>query len=63
MNEKVIMQAQTLSSGTMAVLTGFHKYDILDKIRWNFVEYVVNSMNEYKNWQEAWNSFYDGNDI
>ncbi len=50
--------ARTLSSGTIATLTGLNKYSDLDKVQGAFVDFVEESgPGKFPNWQAAWRAF------
>lgn len=50
-------QAKTLSSGTLANLTGVKRYDQLDVIQNEFVAFCVENEGEFTCWQTAWEAF------
>lgn len=52
---KALLGAVNLSSGTLAILTGYRDYEVLDWFHQKFVEFV--SENDFENWQEAWKAF------
>lgn len=50
-------QAITLSSGTLATLTGLKRYDQLDSIQNEFVMFCIENEGEFTCWQDAWEAF------
>lgn len=63
MNETVADQARTLSSGTIATLTGITNMRTLDTIQWMFVQYVEKweaaKPGHFYKWQDAWRPFWE----
>jgi len=57
MKLRVMRDANQLSSGTLATLTGKSRYDILDRERLYFVTWLENQPVPYKSWQDAWNRY------
>jgi hypothetical protein len=55
--DHVITDARQLSSGTMADLTGLSRYDQVDPVQFEFVEFCEETPGRWQNWQEAWRSF------
>ena len=48
----------SLSSGTISVLTGTSpNYAEIDKIQFEFYNWIVDQKREFENWVEAWNEF------
>jgi len=56
MNETLLTQVRTISSGTLATLTNEHNYTTLEQIRDLFWQYCK-SLPQYWTWQEAWESY------
>lgn len=53
----------SLSSGTISVLTGTSpNYEEIDKIQFEFYNWIVEQKREFENWPEAWNEFFKGRD-
>jgi len=46
-----------ISSGTIASLTGFNRYEDVDRFQERFVYFVENSVKRYDSWQDAWHDF------
>ena len=57
--QKVLGQVATLSSGTMATLTGLERYDDIDRAQGQFTEFVQDhpTPEQFENWQDAWAAF------
>ncbi len=53
----VEFQARCLSSGTMASLTGKYRYDEIEPIQVDFIEFCEENSARYSTWQSAWNDF------
>ena len=53
------LDARTLSSGTMAVLTGARDYATLDVYQAEFVKYC-DLHPEFGTWQDAWDKYTNG---
>lgn len=47
----------SLSSGTIHTLTGIAEYEKINKIQFEFYNWIVEAKKDYVNWQEAWNEF------
>ena len=47
----------SLSSGTIHTLTGLSTYEEIDKIQFEFYEWVLRQKKTFDNWQSAWNTF------
>ncbi len=56
--ETVTEMARGLSSGTLASLTGLNRYDEVDPIRAEFIEFCEENQIRYETWQPAWNEFW-----
>ena len=54
---EIIEIAVSLSSGTLAALTGLRRYDELDKVRAAFVEFCAANTGKFTTWGKAWNAF------
>ena len=50
-------QARLLSSGTMASLTNKNRYDEVEPIQHDFVEFCEENARYFETWQQAWNEF------
>lgn len=50
-------QARGLSSGTLATLTGFCRYDQLDPIHADFIDFCEENVNRFENWKQAWREY------
>ena len=57
--ESVLKQARGLSAGTMATITGFHKYSEIDPVQADFIDFCEENETKYRIWQEAWKVFAD----
>jgi len=57
MNESLLQQARTLSSGTIAGLSGETRYQAIDIIQWGFVQYCERFQDRYVTWHEAWSDY------
>ena len=57
MLEPVVRQASQLSSGTIASLTGKRRYDDIDQLRVEFVEFCESVPQWCDTWQRAWALF------
>lgn len=55
-NKDVQNEILSLSSGTMASLTGKTKYSEIDEALAEFLGFAVNSETKFNSWQEAWNA-------
>lgn len=55
--DPVIVQARQLSSGTISYLTGKKRYDEIDPIRVDFVEFCKTLPEGCDTWQKAWARF------
>ena len=51
------IEVLSLSSGTIHTLTGIAEYEEIDKIQFEFYNWIVEAKKDYVNWQEAWNEF------
>lgn len=56
-NQEILSDARSLSSGTIATITGNKKYEDIDKTQGQFVNFIQKSDKKYNNWQEAWKDF------
>ena len=56
--ETVAEQARTLSSGTIASITGQTKYDVIDKVQADFTSFCERFGDRYTVWQEAWSVYH-----
>ena len=55
------IEVLALSSGTISVLTGTSpNYEEIDKIQFEFYNWIIEAKKDYVNWQEAWNEFFKG---
>jgi hypothetical protein len=54
---ELIRQCAAVSSGTMGTITGYRRYDDIDRITEQFIEYVRATEKEFTCWQKAWESF------
>jgi len=52
----VVAQAVTLASGTLATLTGLHRYDEIERVQNDFVIFCQ-SHPHFEKWQDAWAVF------
>ena len=60
-NKAVAQDARKLSGGTMATLTGYSKYEDLDRERENFARWIENVGEKgikFQSWQEAWKRYH-----
>ncbi len=55
-NKRVVSDAKSLSSGTIATLTGLERYDQLDAVQAQFVVYCQQHVT-FVTWQNAWEQF------
>lgn len=46
-----------VSSGTMAKLTGFNRYDQIEPIQDEFVEFCEENNGKFETWQSAWREY------
>jgi hypothetical protein len=53
----LVNEARTLSSGTLATLTGERRYAALEVIQQEFVEFCEENANRYEHWQAAWKDY------
>ena len=56
--ETVHEQARTLSSGTIASITGQTRYDVIDRIQADFITFCERFGDRYAVWQEAWSVYH-----
>tara|TARA_Y100000310_G_scaffold316491_1_gene368294 strand:+ start:351 stop:572 length:222 start_codon:yes stop_codon:yes gene_type:complete len=59
---KVVMDAMGLSSGTIATLMNkagksVTNYWTIDRIQADFIRFIQNSVQPHENWATAWNEF------
>jgi hypothetical protein len=54
LNPKEVLR---LSAGTMGTLIGLSTYEEIDKIQFEFYEWVLRQKKTFENWQSAWNEF------
>jgi hypothetical protein len=55
-NADIARDIQSLSSGVLSSLVGFSDYKTLDKVRYPIQQWVLNSDEQFKNWQGAWSA-------
>jgi hypothetical protein len=62
--DSALDQARTLSSGTIASLTGLDRYKDIDAMRRLFVDWIAdeNPPNAFTCWQDAWDAFTEKED-
>lgn len=53
----VVAQARSLSSGTLATLTGKSLYSEIDPIYAEFVDFCEEVQNHHRSWQSAWHAY------
>jgi len=55
----VLLDAAALSSGTLAGLTGYNRYQAIDQVQAAWVKWVVDGdlSDEFPNWAAAWSAF------
>lgn len=53
----LVQQARALSSGTLASLTGYTRYDEVDPVYADFIDFCEENVNRFHTWVEAWNEF------
>lgn len=56
--ESLTQQARSLSSGTLATLTGENTYSQIETIQNDFTEFCEENSRYYGTWQEAWPKFW-----
>lgn len=56
--ETVLEQARTLSSGTIASISGQTQYAVIDRVQQNFMAFCIQFGSRYTTWQEAWSVYY-----
>lgn len=49
--------AASITSGTLATLTGFNRLADLDRVQGQFVQFVQGKEGQYRNWIQAWHDF------
>ena len=57
MNESLVQQARTLSSGTIAGLAHETRYQAIDLIQWGFVRFCERYPDRYSTWHGAWSDY------
>jgi len=60
----LVREAYSLSSGTMASLTGFKEYAMIDLIQNDFAQWIIDHSDRFDQstvWQEAWKQFWREN--
>jgi len=62
-NREVLLDALTISSGTMATLTGESRYRRLEDIQATFANFVVRSKEPFANWMFAWEKFWNSGKV
>jgi len=55
--EDLLTQIKNLSSGTMATLTGYTRYNDLDAIQYSFLLWTKRNASNVETWQDAWMLF------
>ena len=55
----ILGDCATLASGTIATLTGYNEYDIIDEIQTDLVFFVQANAHKHnwETWMDAWDSF------
>ena len=51
------IEALSLSSGTIATLTGRKRYDEIDEIQQRFALFVAQAGRDFQTWVQAWAAF------
>lgn len=54
----LIEQVRGLASGTLASLTGFSKYVLVDAIRADFIAFAEGEGSSFRTWQPCWVAFW-----
>ena len=54
---QIAIDAATLSSGTLAGLTGLREYADIERVQGDFVEFAQSKVGQFRTWQEAWRAF------
>jgi hypothetical protein len=57
MRESVFEQARSLSSGTLGSLSGQTRYDVIDCVQWDFMDFCSEFGDRYEAWPDAWNAY------
>lgn len=57
--ETLVQQARTISSGTIATLTGRTRYTEIEAVQGVFVEFCESLESPPARWQDAWELFND----
>lgn len=57
MRETVFEQARSLSSGTLGSLSHQTRYDVIDRVQWDFMDFCSEFGDRYEVWQDAWNIY------
>lgn len=55
--DMALEQAISLSSGTLATLSGRRSYEELDDIQAEFVGFIAEREGRYHNWMAAWEDY------
>ncbi len=63
LGESIASDARSLSSRTLAGLTGITKHKEIEKIQNDFVKFAMGNKNKYKNWHDAWEGFWKKNEL
>lgn len=62
--DDTLYQIRTLSSGTIATISGYTDYKTIDKIRQAFYDWTKkNGSNKFDSWVDAWHTFLKKNNI
>jgi hypothetical protein len=56
-NEMILQEVATLSSGTIASLTGNRQYILIDEAHQAFLQFVAQAETPYTSWIDAWNAY------
>lgn len=58
--ESALDQARTLASGTIATLTGLNRYEDIEEVQAQFVDWIAddNPPDAFECWQDAWDAFH-----
>ena len=55
--QPLVNQAVTLSSGTIASLTGLCRYEEIEQVQMDFIGFCEEMQHEFTTWQQAWNVY------
>lgn len=55
--DDVLSQIRSLSSGTMATITGFNKYQIIDAIQAEWLSWETANKKQNRDWQSSWSAW------